>query len=249
MLEWLLALVILFLVIIIIVFFQNLETSSINEQVRKSNSCEPKNVIKLNDSKTGIQYKIVITADSCEDGMPHTINEDTIMMPESYPEHRVAVTIEHEKIHLLQRRYPIIWESWYEKLWRYTIYADPPAEFPHDLIKRRRINPDIENKPYARWIDKEGTGWWSLAVFRSEFPSSLKDAETVWWNEKTGEQRQTPPPEWITFFGGASGAPAQDEHPHEMAAQMIANSTGNKNRILELVKVYEYHFVKNRTSE
>jgi len=243
MLEWILALIILCFISVLAV--QNLSKPSINEQVRKENSCEPIKSIKLNDSKTGIQYKIVLTAESCEDGMPHTINEDTIMMPESYPENRIAVTIEHEKIHLLQRRHPIIWESWYKRLWNYTIYPEPPKDFPYDLMKRRRINPDIEDKPYARWIGKEGTGWWSLAVFRSDYPSSLKDADTVWWNEKTGDQSKSPPPEWITFFGG----PGQDEHPHEMAAQMIANGTGNKNRILELVKIYEFHFVKNRTSE
>ena len=244
MLEYLTVLLVIIFVVFFFFFLSENKQATINERVRENNSCEVKRKIEMNDPQTGIHYNVIFTSDTCEDGLPHTTDKETIVIPESYPESRLKMTIDHEKIHLLQRRYPLVWETWYEKMWSYRISRTPPAGMPLELLERRRINPDIEEKSFAEW-----KGWWSLAAFRSEYPSSLKDAETVWWNEKTGEQRKTPPPEWLTFFAGKEGSPAQDEHPHEMAAQMIANGTGNKNRIIELVKVYEHHFVKNRTEE
>jgi hypothetical protein len=209
------------------------DSSNINSKVREGNSCEIKKQVTLTDSKTGIEYTIAFCDDSCENGLPHTINETTMMIPESYSKDRFTTTVEHEKIHLLQRRHPELWEAWYKLLWSYTIHKTPPPEMPSSLLEKRRHNPDTEDKPFACWRGR----WWSLAVYNSN-PTSLLDAKIVWWDEKTGFASSEAPPEWTDFFGQQP----QDEHPHEIAAQMIANGAGNKNLRERLTTVYEKHF-------
>ena len=209
------------------------DSSNINKKVREGNSCEIKKQVTLTDSKTGIEYTIAFCDDSCENGLPHTINETTMMIPESYSKDRFITTVEHEKIHLLQRRHPELWEAWYKLLWSYTIHKTSPPEMPSILIEKRRHNPDTEDKPFACWRGR----WWSLAVYNSN-PTSLLDAKIVWWDEKTGSASSEAPPEWTDFFGKQP----QDEHPHEIAAQMIANGAGNKNLRERLTTVYEKHF-------
>ena len=209
------------------------DSSNINKKVREGNSCEIKKQVTLTDSKTGIEYTIAFCDDSCENGLPHTINETTMMIPESYSKDRFTTTVEHEKIHLLQRRHPELWEAWYKLLWSYTIHKTAPPTMPSSLIEKHRHNPDTEDKPFACWRGR----WWSLAVYNSN-PTSLLDAKTVWWDEKTGTVSNEAPPEWTDFFGQQP----QDEHPHEIAAQMIANGAGNKNLRERLTTVYEKHF-------
>ena len=209
------------------------DSSNINKKVRGGNSCEIKKQVTLTDSKTGIEYTIAFCDDSCENGLPHTINETTMMIPESYSKDRFITTVEHEKIHLLQRRHPELWEAWYKLLWSYTIHKTSPPEMPSILIEKRRHNPDTEDKPFACWRGR----WWSLAVYNSN-PTSLLDAKIVWWDEKTDSASSEAPPEWTDFFGKQP----QDEHPHEIAAQMIANGAGNKNLRERLTTVYEKHF-------
>jgi len=212
------------------------DSSNINKKVREGNSCEIKKQVTLTDSKTGIEYTIAFCDDSCENGLPHTINETTMMIPESYSKDRFTTTVEHEKIHLLQRRHPELWEAWYKLLWSYTIHKTPPPTMPSSLLEKRRHNPDTEDKPFACWRDR----WWSLAIYNSN-PTSLLDAKIVWWDEKTGTVSSEAPPEWTNFFGKQP----QDEHPHEIAAQMIANGAGNKNLRERLTTVYEKHFYLN----
>lgn len=214
----------------------NTDATNLNTKVREGNSCEIKKQVTLTDSKTGIEYTIAFCDDSCEEGLPHTINETTMMIPESYSKDRFTTTVDHEKIHLLQRRYPELWEAWYKLLWSYTIHKAPPPAMPSSLLEKRRHNPDTEDKPFACWRGR----WYSLAVYNSN-PTSLLDAKTVWWDEKTGEISSEAPPEWTDFFGKQP----QDEHPHEIAAQMLANGAGNKNLRERLTTVYEKHFFLN----
>jgi len=227
-------------IIIVILLIRNgskeEDSSNLNKKVREGNSCEIKKQVTLTDSKTGIEYTIAFCDDSCEDGLPHTINETTMMIPESYSKNRFTTTVEHEKIHLLQRRHPELWETWYKLLWSYTIHKAPPAKMPSSLLEKRRHNPDTEDKPFACWRGR----WWSLAVYTTN-PTSLLDAKIVWWDEKTGSTSSEAPPEWSKFFG----LQPQDEHPHEIAAQMIANGAGNKNLRERLVTIYEKHFYMN----
>lgn len=214
---------------------------SVNFIARKGNSCSVKKVIQMPADRVGSQpYKIEIVDSSCESGLPHTINAETIRMPEGYSQERWATTVEHEKIHLLQRQHPHLWALWYEKLWNFRITNMAPASdprIPQELLKKRRQNPDIEHKPYAVWKNR----YWSFAAFTSDKPTSLLEAKTVWWDQETGEILTGAPPGFSEFFG----SPAQDEHPHEIAAQMLANDSGNPERIKELKLLFNAHFPKH----
>ena len=228
------------LILVIVLLISSLSqvggADEINHTARRNNKCDIKNQVSLQDPKTGIDYVIAFCDSTCEHGYPHTINETTIMIPESYPKDRLPTTIEHEKIHLLQRRHPELWEAWYKLLWSYTLQDSPPEGMPQRLLSRRRYNPDTNNKSFASWKNR----YWSIAVYRSASPSSLEEADTIWWDQKTGTTSQNPSIEWTNFFGSQP----QDEHPHEMAAQMIANGVGNKNRRQELTTIYEKHFYR-----
>jgi len=206
----------------------------VNRKARRNNKCNVKKQVSLQDPETEITYTIAFCDNTCENGFPHTVNETTMMIPEGYSKDRLLTTIEHEKIHLLQRRHPKIWEGWYKLLWSYTIQAEKPKDMPVELIKRRRYNPDTEEKPFACWQNR----YWSVPVYTSMDPGSIAECKTVWWDQQTGQVSEEMPPEWSNFFGKQS----QDEHPHEMAAQIIANGAGNKNRSQELVAIYKKHF-------
>lgn len=207
-----------------------------NRKARRNNTCDIKKQVSLKDPKTGIDYSIAFCDSSCEHGYPHTINETTMMIPENYPKGRLPTTIEHEKIHLLQRRHPELWEAWYKLLWSYTIQSNQPAGMPASLVNLRRYNPDTADKPFASWKKR----YWSLSTYTSANPGSIAEAKTVWWDQQTDRISDESPPGWADFFGKQP----QNEHPHEMAAQMIANGAGNKNLRENLVALYEKHFYR-----
>jgi hypothetical protein len=206
----------------------------VNRKARVNNNCDVKKQVSLQDPATGITYTIAFCDNTCEHGFPHTVNEAIMMIPEGYSKERLHATIEHEKIHLLQRRHPEIWKGWYKTLWSYTIQANVPTNMPPELVNKRRYNPDTNDKPFACWRGR----YWSLSIYTSMNPGSIAEVRTVWWDQQTGQVSEESPPEWADFFGQQP----QDEHPHEMAAQMIANGAGNKNRSQELIAVYEKHF-------
>ena len=209
----------------------------VNRKARVNNKCDIKKQISLTDPKTGIDYIIAFCDNTCENGFPHTVNETTMMIPEGYSKDRLPATIEHEKVHLLQLKSPDLWEGWYKLLWSYTIQANVPKGMPAELIERRRYNPDTEDKPFACWRGR----YWSLSIYTSKNPGSIAEVRTVWWDQETGRVSEETPPEWADFFGQQP----QNENPHEMAAQMIANGAGNKNRSQDLVAIYEKHFYLN----
>jgi len=237
MLKYLAVFASILVIVLLVSSFSKRETAEeINAIARKGNKCDSHKQVSLQDPKTGIEYTIVFCNRTCENGYPHTINETTMMIPESYPKERLPTTVEHEKIHLLQRRNPELWQAWYKLMWSYTIQKSPPAGMPKELLEKRRFNPDTEDKPFTCWRGR----WWSVPVYLSNNPGSLADTKTVWWDEQTGKISGEAPPEWSDFFGGQP----QDEHPHEMAAQMIANGAGNKNLREKLMTVYEKHFYR-----
>ena len=94
------ALIAIILVLIVLISSQSYNqttSANINATVRANNNCEIKKQVSLQDPKTGIDYTIAFCHNTCENGLPHTINETTMMIPESYSKERLLTTIEHEK--------------------------------------------------------------------------------------------------------------------------------------------------------
>jgi hypothetical protein len=157
---------------------------------------------------------------SCESGMPHTRAGDRIILPESIQLPDREGILRHELIHILQHRHPDNWLAFYRRNWSFTFASAAPQGMPQDIQAARRSNPDTwdvrSGGPWACWMNR----WWPVAVYRDPADPQLRDAQTVWWDSASGEVLREPPADWTAFFG----RPSQDEHPHELAAVMLAGS-------------------------
>ena len=151
-----------------------------------------------------------IVSKTCEQGLAHTRDGDRIIIPDNIHIGEREATIQHELIHISQRRHPAEWEQFYRRNWAFEIQDSPPTGIPTELIAARRSNPDTWRQPWCCWMGR----WWPVAIYTSTTSPQLRDAQTVWWDAWRQKTFQEPPTEWVAFFG----RPAQEEHPHEIAA-------------------------------
>lgn len=156
---------------------------------------------------------IITTSKSCEAGMPHTRAGDRIIVPDSIPEPFRAEIIAHELIHIYQRREPAPWADFYRRNWSFTLQKTPPPSIPPSIREARRGNPDTFEIPWSCWLGR----YWPVPVYTNPQTPDLRDAVTVWWDEREKKVLTEPPANWTAFFG----RPSQNEHPHEMSAVMI----------------------------
>jgi len=158
---------------------------------------------------------------SCEQGLPHTRYEDVIAMPESYSGSNYDGTIEHEKIHLYQRKYPNEWINFYKDNWNYELLKEPPTNMPKNIIDERRSNPDTSNQPWCCWKNR----WWSVPIYKNNF--SLSGAPIIWYDAKENKVINGSPPGWTDFFGNNI---SQIEHPHEISAILLSGPLFQKTK-------------------
>jgi hypothetical protein len=95
------------------------ELTEIDMKIRNKNNCQPIKIINKKD------YNINIVRNNCEDGLPHTIDQNTIVIPENIDFNNINL-INHEKVHLNQRKNINKWIEFYKKYWNYTIHKNPP---------------------------------------------------------------------------------------------------------------------------
>jgi hypothetical protein len=183
--------------------------SPLNRAARANNSCRPLRVEKGPEGTT-----LVTVPSSCESGMAHTQEGDRIILPESIDPRYRDDTIKHELVHIRQRRDPEAWIAFYKSAWGFTFHTEIRG-LPRDIARRLRANPDTWSSEHPCWKKR----YWPLAIYDDPKSPRLRAASTVWWDGK--EQRlidQEEPPGWQFFFGKQH----QNEHPHELAACMIA---------------------------
>ena len=212
--------IILVLVLLLFLLFYNRNKlwsenwTSLDYQARKNANCEP---IEKKFKKLGAIDSWIWTMDkSCENGLAHTRASNIIAIPENLEINQVNKIIEHEKIHLHQKRNPNAWKNFYKKYWNYEIHKSPPLLMPSELIKMKRANPDTYDAPYACWKNK----WWSVPIYKSYDDLKFMDCIIKWWNQETNEILNDSPDEWKSFFGNNV---SQTEHPHEISAEYITN--------------------------
>lgn len=189
--------------------------SKLDRWIREGQFCAP-----LSVSTGPNNTEIHMVPRSCESGLPHTRPGDRIIMSDSVHASEWPDVIQHELIHISQRRHPDEWESFYNRAWAFTVHESAPPKMPKSLIEGRRANPDTYEIPWSCWKKR----WWPVPIYTSPKVLTLRDAHTVWWDEWRDEISTDPPAEWMTFFG----LPAQQEHPHEIAAVLLTaedNST------------------------
>jgi hypothetical protein len=164
------------------------------------------NVIESIPYKDGTIINIV--NDSCTEGLPHTTNENTIIMPlASWNSMRREETLRHELVHIRQRRDSAAWFEFYRIEWNYVPIALPPELASIQI----RPNPDTADKPYMIWKDR----WIFLPVYTEDH--TLKNAIVRVYDIRTHKFVEVPP-EWTAFF---STGLHQIEHPHEISAELL----------------------------
>ncbi len=172
--------------------------------------CSPVRIIETED---GI---IEIVDPACQEGLPHTSDSNTIRMTESaYADSRSATTLKHERVHLDQKRNPAVWYEFYRRFWEYDVRQEPPYGIPKEYVKQLRPNPDTADKPWAVWRNR----WVFFPTYGPN--TTLRKADVRVWDLNT-ERFTSPPPEWRAMFCVSNTCPHQYEHPHELAAEYIA---------------------------
>jgi len=182
--------------------------SRADRRARDGQNCDVKGIMDIGDG-----ISLVTVSKSCEAGMPHTRAGDRIIMPDSISVADKGPIIEHERIHIYQRRKPEAWAKFYKLAWAFTLHKTPPTNMPTSVREERRSNPDTYEVPWPCWKER----YWPVPVYKDPENPQLRVATTVWWDEQDRELLSNPPPGWSVFFG----KPSQDEHPHELAAVMI----------------------------
>ena len=178
-----------------------------------------------------IPYKdgttIHIVNDSCSEGLPHTMNANTIVMPlGAWNSTRREETLRHELVHIRQRRDSAAWFEFYRTEWNYVPIALPPELAAIQI----RPNPDTADSPYMLWRGK----WLFLPIYGED--RSLKNAIVRVYDIQAHKFTEVPP-EWTAFFLPRLH---QFEHPHEISAELLTT-----HRICDAsIKLYAF-FDKN----
>lgn len=179
----------------------------------KKDVCSPVRTIQTED---GV---IEIVSPACQEGLPHTSDSNTIRMTETaYADSRSATTLKHERVHLDQKRNPLLWSEFYRRFWEYDLRTDAPHSLPKEYVKQLRPNPDTADNPWAVWRNR----WVFFPTYGPD--ATLRRAKVRVWDMKT-EMLVTPPPEWRAMFCVSNNCPHQFEHPHELAAEYIAEGS------------------------
>jgi hypothetical protein len=152
--------------------------------------------------------KIAIMNPSADGGMPHTRAGNLICIPAYYPKENLQETLEHELVHLSQKKNPGIWirrlvkEGW-----------DPePKQPPEELIRRCRINPDTLQLRYVAWNGR----YIPLPLFEREDKPKLSDIQVRWWDLEKETLLIDTPQSFKEQYGEKSYSSV--EHPFELWA-------------------------------
>lgn len=201
--------------------FQTWSQGAADKKARTGHSCGVLDSFADPEDSTAV---IEIVEDTCEDGLPHTIDARTIRVPRTmWDSASVAAretTLRHERIHLDQRRRPAAWTGFYRDAWDYTVSETPPASLPAAILETVRGNPDTWPARWATWRGR----YCFVPTYTHLHAPRLRDAETRVWDLQT--QSWVPrPAAWEAFFcqGKTGQCVYQSEHPAEIAAEMGAS--------------------------
>ena len=180
----------------------------------KGNDCA---ILRSIPTENGI---VEIIDETCQEGLSHTTDSETIRMTEaSWNSKRRDEILVHERVHLDQKRYPEAWKDFYHRVWNYETSNNPPSEI---TAAKLRPNPDTSKEPWALWRRR----YLFFPIFDDENPT-LRHAPVKIWDMFTKSYVDIPA-EWKAEFCDEGGCPHQYEHPHELAAELLTNSSQSK---------------------
>jgi hypothetical protein len=173
---------------------------------------------------------IVVLNNTADNGYPHTRPNIICIAQHNIDSHTLESILIHESVHMLQRRYPKIWDSIYENVLNMKTTNE---QIPHELAAYVRYNPDTIYTPNYIWNDK----WIPVPVYLRKDNPQLGDIRVNFYNVTTQKWQAYPPIEWTKFFGEMNNS--EQEHPHETAAYCIQKYMEKKE-----LKAYENELIK-----
>lgn len=163
---------------------------------------------------------IEIVDAGCKEGLPHTTNPFTVRMTEaSWAHEGRETTLVHENVHLEQKRKPLEWYEWYRRYWDYELLTSPPPDLPIKYVNNLRPNPDTADAPWALWRHR-----WLFFPNYTDGNRTLRNATILVWDTAMKNIVDVPTA-WKDTFCSNAKCPHQYEHPHELAAEYIADGS------------------------
>ncbi len=189
-------------------FFSRVQINPINRLAREKLSYLP--VVNYTEPWQW-DTQIVTMNPTAEAGMPHTRPPNLICMPQWFPESKKQETLNHEFVHIHQRRHPSDWLTFLQKEGWSRV---DPLELPERLVSRCRMNPDTISQPFFQWKDR----YVPLPLFEREDKPELRQVVNHWYDRSTGVRQPEAPRSFLERYGSAP----QPEHPYELAAVELA---------------------------
>lgn len=173
----------------------------------------------------GAGVVIHVVHNSCYEGLPHTLDEKTIVIPVDLYEKGgkdLDQVLDHELIHIMQRRDPIGWKSLYGN-YKWKIYEKKnfinANNVPNDLYEKMRYNPDISNNKYAVWNDR----YLFLSCYKDIHNPRVTQSELIIYDLIDKKILDDFPPDYYDWM-----KTNQADHPHEIFAEYLSDSNNIK---------------------
>ena len=161
---------------------------------------------KYVENKTGV--KCVIMSPTSDGGMPHTRAPGIICLPAYFPTERLKTTLQHEIIHITQRKNL---EETKEFLLKEGWVNIEDSEIPPELVRKCRLNPDTYYCRFFAW----GGQYVPLPLFEREDKPVLREIQVRWWDLQN-EKFVPIPSSYIKRYGEKNVS--EMEHPFELFA-------------------------------
>ena len=190
-------------------FFHKIQADPVNSLARQNLSYV---AMKQDTQPYLLNTEIVTMHPTAEAGLPHTRPPNLICMPMYYPESRLKETLQHELIHIDQRRRKYVWNDFFEREgWKYVEEEDIPERW----LQRCRMNPDTIDERFWAWKGRHIP----LPLYEREDKPDLRQCVVQWYDKVTGIRQTEAPRSFQERFGSM---PSQPEHPRELAAVELA---------------------------
>ena len=159
--------------------------------------------------KKGEDVSVLIVNPSAEGGMPHTRAPSLICLPAYYSESKLEETLNHELVHISQRRNASLWQT------RAAMEGWEPvaeSEIPPSWLARCRLNPDTASARFFAWQGRHVP----LPLYVREDKPDLRDIQVRWYDRQEGIVKTAIPTSFTQKYGNLSQSSI--EHPYELWA-------------------------------
>ncbi len=189
----------------------------------------------------GAGIVIHVVPNSCFNGLPHTLDEKTIVIPEYLYEKGgkdLDKVLDHELIHIMQRRDPIGWKHLYGT-YKWKIYEKRnfinANNVPDSLYEKIRYNPDISNNKYAVWNDR----YLFLSCYKDINNPIVNQSEMIIYDLMDKKILNDFPPDYYDWM-----KTNQADHPHEIFAEYLSDPNNLKNSSYGVQNFYKLQKAK-----